>query len=86
MKLLQVELTKEHWARLDEIDGTTIVEGAELESWQLGCAYQAETHPDEKIRAMFERATSMDNLTRKDCRALASLAVFPKASEHCNDL
>ncbi len=82
MKLFHVKTNKKLWARLDEIDGKTIVQGAELEAWQLGCADQAETHPNEEIRAMFQRATTMDNLTRMDCRALASLAFV----EDPNDL
>lgn len=79
-------MTKELWARLDEIDGKTLVEGSELKNWRLGCADQAENHPDEEVRAMFQRAKTMDNLSRKDCRALASLGVYPQSGDDCNDL
>ena len=61
------------WDTLDRIDGQTIVQGAELDCWRYECRWQAQNHPDTEIRGMFKRASTMDNLTRKDARALAGL-------------
>lgn len=69
-----MRMTKELWARLDEIDGKTIVQGAELKSWRYECRWQAQNHPDGEIRTMFENASTRENLTRKEARALAVLA------------
>ena len=73
------------WDALDRIDGQTIVQGAELKHWRLECAYQAENHPDTERRAIFKRAGLAENLTRKDARNVASLAVPRELCEHCND-
>jgi hypothetical protein len=35
---------------------------------------------------MFQRATTMDNLTRQHARALACLALTREPGEDCNDL
>lgn len=62
------------WARLDEIDGKTIIQGGELDAWRYECRWQGENHPDGEVRAMFKTASTRDDLTRKEARALASLA------------
>ena len=85
MKLFEVEINKELWTRLDEIDGKTVIGGAELENWQDACAYQVENHPNDEIRAMFKRSMTMDNLTRKNARLLASLAYIPCRCEYGHD-
>lgn len=72
-----MKMTKELWARLDEIDGTTIVQGSELRSWRFECRWQADNHPDQEIRTMFKNASTRENLTRKEARALAGLAHVP---------
>ena len=84
--LPEVKINKERWARLDEIDGQTIVKDDELECWLYECCWQAENHPDPELRAMFQRATTMGNLTRKHARALACLALAREPCEDCNDL
>lgn len=71
-----MKISKALWARLDEIDGKTIVTGAELENWRYEARWQAENHPDSEIRAMWKTAATKDDLTRKDARALAAFAHF----------
>ncbi len=86
MKLLRVNINKELWARLDEIDGQTIIKDGELECWRYECRWQVENHPDGEIRSMFQRAATMDKLTRKNVRLLACLALAREPYEDCNDL
>jgi len=72
----QVKISRALWTRLDEIDGKTIVAGAERENWRYEARWQAENHPDREIRAMWKTASTKDDLTRKDARLLAAFAHF----------
>ncbi len=67
-------MSQAQWNALDQIDGQTVVQGVELECWLHECRWQAANHPDTEIRGMFQRATTMNNLTRKNARKLAALA------------
>ncbi len=70
---LRMKITKELWAALDEIDGKTIVQDAELENAQVEYRWQAENHPKPECRDIFKGASKRTFLTRKEARLIASL-------------
>lgn len=64
----QMKMTKELWARLDEIDGDTLIKGAELENWRAECRHQAKHNSDPKDREVFAAAAKRTCITRKHAR------------------
>lgn len=69
-------------ARLNAIDGKTIIKGGELEIVRIEYEWQANNHPNAEMRGMFRRLLNVRKLRRAVAREAAQHAYFPMKRTH----